>query len=247
MADPAADSALPGNVDRVLADFVAAARGAFGERLMSVVLFGSAAEGRLRPLSDVNVILVITEFLQSDADRFAPSLAVARAAGRIEPMFLLAAEIAAAAECFAQKFADILRRRRVLFGADPFAGLAVPRDAEIFRLRQVLLNMTLRVRQAYTERAGRGDQIARLAAEMVGTLRTCASALLELETGEYHRPKEALARVAQAAGHPEWEQALAHISAIRERAAVPAEAVVPATFAILEMSAYLRQRVENLR
>jgi predicted nucleotidyltransferase len=39
---------LPGDVARVLAEFVDAARGAFGDELVSVVLYGSAAEGALR-------------------------------------------------------------------------------------------------------------------------------------------------------------------------------------------------------
>jgi predicted nucleotidyltransferase len=244
MANSPADAQLALRVDRVLEDFVAVALAAFSDRLASVVLFGSAAEGRLRPASDVNVILVLTEFLWADADRLAPSLALARAAVNLQPMFLLATEIPAAAECFAQKFADIRRRRRVLYGRDPFAELSIPRAAEIFRLRQVLLNLTLRLRGSYTERAGRPDQMARLAGETVGALRTSASALLELESGTHRPPKEALALIAESAG--QWTEALAHISAIREHVAVPPEAIEAAVSAILEMTVYLRQRVEKL-
>ncbi|HJZ99056.1 MAG TPA: nucleotidyltransferase domain-containing protein [Candidatus Solibacter sp.] len=240
-------SQLASKVERVLADFVEAARGAFGDRMTSIVLFGSAAEGRLRLASDVNIILVLTEFAQSDAERLAQSLALARAAVNLRPMFLLASEIPAAAECFAQKFADIARRRRVLCGPDPFAGLVVPRAAVISRLRQVLLNMTMRVRESYAERAGRGDQVARLAAETAGTLRTCASALLELETGVYHAPKEALTLIVQSAGRAEWAEALAQISAIREGTAVAPASASATVAAILEMSAHLRERAEKLK
>ena len=45
---------LPDVVARVLDDFVAAAREAFGDDLVSIVLFGSAAEGALRATSDVS-------------------------------------------------------------------------------------------------------------------------------------------------------------------------------------------------
>src|SRR5258708_15989718 len=99
---------LPEIVDRALTDFMAAAKAAFGERLLSVVLFGSAAEGRLRATSDVNLIVVLTEFIQGDAERLAPALQIARAAIHLEPMFLLVTEIPMAADCFAQKFSDIL-------------------------------------------------------------------------------------------------------------------------------------------
>ena len=43
---------LPEDVASVLADVVGAARDAFADDLVSVVLYGSAAEGALRPTSD---------------------------------------------------------------------------------------------------------------------------------------------------------------------------------------------------
>jgi hypothetical protein len=52
-SDPALAN-LPPRVQEVLRDFVEAARGAFGPDLRAVVLYGSAAEGRLRATSDVN-------------------------------------------------------------------------------------------------------------------------------------------------------------------------------------------------
>src|SRR5262245_3653471 len=53
---------LPPEISRVLDDFLARAREALGADLESVVLYGSAAEGALRPTSDVNVLLVLTAF-----------------------------------------------------------------------------------------------------------------------------------------------------------------------------------------
>jgi predicted nucleotidyltransferase len=237
---------LPANVDRALTDFVSAAKTAFGDRLSSVVLFGSGAEGRLRATSDVNVILILSAFIADDVDCIVPALNVARAAIRLAPMFLLASEIPVAMECFAQKFADIGRRRRVLYGPDPFAGLAVPRGAEIFRLRQVLLNLTIRLRESYAERAGNPERIAALLAETAGPLRTCAAALLELETGTYHAPKEALQLIVQSSGKPEWLDALTRISEVRERHKSPTEKLVPALFAIFEISEHMRGRAEKL-
>jgi len=52
-------SALPEAVREGLTDFTAAARQAFAADLLSIVLFGSAAEGRLRQASDVNVVVVL--------------------------------------------------------------------------------------------------------------------------------------------------------------------------------------------
>ena len=50
---------LPEAVRATLSESTAAAQQALAEDLLSVVLFGSAAEGRLRATSDVNVVLVL--------------------------------------------------------------------------------------------------------------------------------------------------------------------------------------------
>jgi predicted nucleotidyltransferase len=241
-----AAAALPQTVDRALTDFLDAAKSAFANHLSSAVLFGSAAEGRMRATSDVNLILILTEFVPGEIERLAPALNLARAAIRLEPMFLLGSEIPAAAECFAQKFADIARRRRVLHGPDPFLNLAVPRAAEIFRLKQVLLNLSLRLRESYAERAGREERIAALVAETAGPLRTCAATLLELETGSAHPPKEALDIFVQASGNLEWTRALAHISEAREQRSIENASLLPTLSSIFEISDALRRRAEAL-
>src|SRR5260370_15479953 len=243
---PTAAPPLPETVSRALSDFIGSAKSAFGERLSSVVLFGSAAEGRLRATSDVNLILVLTEFQQGDVEQLAPALKIARAAIRLEPMFLLLSEIPAAAECFAQKFADIARRRLVLDGPDPFTNIAIPRAAEIFRLKQVLLNLVLRLRESFAVRAGSEDQVALLVAATAGPLRACAATLLQLETGNIHTPKEALDLVVQSYGKPEWQRALEHVSEVREQRAVAGDTLTPALFAILEIPGPLRSRAESL-
>ena len=189
---------LPSNVVSILTEFITTTRAAVGDNLVSAVLFGSAADGRLGASSDVNLILVLRGF---DADRLAAlneSLLAAQAAIQLQVMFLLEAEIPAAVESFAQKFADILRRHRVIAGRNVFAGVEVPRSAEIFRLRQMLLNLTLRLRGAYVARGARPEQAARVLADVLGPLRAAAATLLELEGTPCSGSDAALAAVANA-------------------------------------------------
>jgi predicted nucleotidyltransferase len=143
MATPALTMAE--RVERSLADLVAAARDALGDTLDSMVLFGSAAEGRLRPVSDVNVIIVLHRFDPQRLDALSEPVRVAQAAIRLAPMILLRDEIPHVAAAFAVKAADIVRRHRVLHGSDPFADLPISRDRLVARLLQVLLNLRLRM------------------------------------------------------------------------------------------------------
>ena len=105
---PLAVPDLPPEVQKVLDEFVLATRQAFSEQLISIVLFGSAAEGKLRPASDVNLLVAISTFEQSRADRLRQPLRVAESAVQLRPMFLLREEVAVASRVFAPKFADII-------------------------------------------------------------------------------------------------------------------------------------------
>lgn len=228
---------------RALDDFVAAARAALAEELASIVLFGSAAEGALRPESDVNVVLVLRTFPEKGVGALRGALRVAQAAARLEVMFLLESEIGEAAEAFAVKFADIGRRHRVLFGSDPFAGLKVPEDALRRRLSQSLLNLMLRLREAWALHGGSDDEAARSVANFAGPLRAAAASILSLEGAPVPSPKDALKSVAAALPGEGWPALVESLSAVREhRPLAPGEAArilgsLPALAALLRARA----------
>ena len=206
---------------RALDDFVAAARAALGGDLSSIVLFGSAAEGALRLESDVNLVLVLKTFSGKGVEDLRGALRLAQAAARLEVMFLLESEIAEAAAAFAVKFADIGRRRRVLFGSDPFAALSVPADALRRRLVQSLLNLTLRLREAWAVHGGSDDEAARSVANFAGPLRAAAASLLTLEGAAVTTPKEALRTAAAALPGEGWPALVESLSAVREKRPLP--------------------------
>ncbi|MBA3710446.1 MAG: nucleotidyltransferase domain-containing protein [Planctomycetes bacterium] len=184
------------NVERALSGFIDAAKAAFSADLRAVVLFGSAAEDRLRPTSDVNVVVVLARFDAAAAERLREPLALAWTAIRLQAMFLLESEIPAAAEAFTVKFADIRKRHRVLHGQDPFTALQIPRGAAVAQLRQSLMNQVLRLREVYVDQGMHEERLVLAVADAAGPLRACASALLELEGAPAPTPREALQRLA---------------------------------------------------
>jgi len=238
---------LPPAVSRVLDGFVEAARGGLGADLRAVVLFGSAAEGRLRATSDVNVVVVLRAFDAGKMDGLRDTARTAHAAIKLEPMFLLEGEIPAATQAFAVKFADVLRRRRILFGDDPFAGVTMPRGAEVLRLRQVLLNLALRLRQRYVLGSLREEQATLAVAEAAGPLRSCAAALLELRGTPAPSPKEALASIAASLPGGPWSEVLGHLSRARERRSLPAGAAGPTLLRLADLATLLRAEAERLQ
>lgn len=244
MPQPAGE--LPPSVAQTLDTFVAAARQAFSNDLRSVVLYGSAAEGRLRAASDVNLILVLKQFVRERADAIREPFRAAHAAIRLEVMFLLESEIAQASEAFAVKFADILARHRVLHGDDPFAGAVIPRDATVRRLRQVLLNLRMRLRERYALVSLREEQLAAIIADNAGPIRASAATLLQLEGRGAYSPKEALEIfTADLPGGP-WQPLLARISEAREQLALEPGRGGEVLFQLIDLTARLEERAAKL-
>jgi predicted nucleotidyltransferase len=236
---------LPEPTARALDEFVAAARTSLGGDLSSVVLFGSAAEGALRPESDVNVVLVLKALPQKGVEDLRGALRLAQAAARLEVMFLLENEIAEAAEAFAVKFADIARRRRVLFGSDPFAALKVPEDALRRRLAQSLLNLVLRLREAWALHGGNDDEAARSVANFAGPLRAAAASILSIEGVPVPSPKEALRQVAATLSGDGWPALVESLSAVREQRLLDPGEAARILGRLPELAGLLRERARR--
>jgi len=238
-------SDLPLQVSCVLKEFIDAAQTAFTSDLKSIILFGSAAEGQLRATSDVNVILLLTQFDQRCADAMREPLRVAQAAIRLSSMFIVEAELPAAITAFAEKFSDILRRRRILFGSDPFIGVTIPREVVIVRLDQVLLNLVLRLREAYVMRGLREEQLALAVADAAGPLRSAAATFFELSAQPYTSPKSALEALVHLAGDPSWIEVLPRISEAREKLVLPPGIAGPTLLKLIEITAEMRTLIGN--
>jgi predicted nucleotidyltransferase len=242
MSESATAPELPAAVEQALDAFVEALRETFGDRLVSVTLFGSAAEGRLRATSDVNVAVVTRTFTRDDALRLREPLAFAHAAVDLKAMLLRADEVPAAAEAFAAKFADIRRRRFVLAGEDVLGSVVVPRGAEILRVKQVLLNLVLRTRTTYAQSVREPD-LDHLLSDLAGPLRACAAALLDLEGTPAPDAREALDRVA--AAEPRFAAAVDAMVAVR-RGGGPSPDAAGTLFTLLDLAEHLRARAGAL-
>jgi predicted nucleotidyltransferase len=239
-------NALPADIERSIGAFVDAAKSSFETDLVAVVLYGSAAEGRLRATSDVNLLLVLRQFDPAHADRLREPLRIAHAAVQLNAMFLLETELPAAMEAFAVKFADILARHRIVHGRDPFANLVLPRDALIRRLKQVLLNLQVRLRERYVLLSLREEQLALVIADAAGPMRSSAASLLHLEGHDAATPREALERVVNEMNDAGLGAALHEVSTARADRHLGQGKSAPALMGLIEITRRMRERVERL-
>lgn len=237
---------LPEEIQRHLDVFVAAAQTAFGDDLAAAVLFGSAADGQLRATSDVNLLLLLKRFTPASADALRGPLRMAHAAIDLQVMFLLESELTQAADAFAVKFADIIARHRVLLGNDPFASLHTSRDAVLRRLRQVLLNQQVRMRERYMLLSLNEEQLAGAIADAAGPLRSAAASLAQLD-GRPLSGKQALEAFVDQLGDPALHAALQAMSTARETARLAPGQALPAFTSLMAITERLREHAETMR
>jgi predicted nucleotidyltransferase len=203
---------LPPSVAAILEEFVGTLLQAAGPRLDAVILFGSAAEGRLRSTSDVNLLVIAAGLTLQELDSVRLALHAGRSAAGLTVMFLEKSELANAMEAFAVKFTDIKARHRVLYGKSPLDSFEIPRDATLRRVRQVLLNLTVRLRERYVIDGDHEEQLARILADITGPIRASAATLIVLRDGRSLAPKEALEAIFARDGS--WDVCLKGLSAV---------------------------------
>jgi predicted nucleotidyltransferase len=237
---------LPEAVERAIGSFVAAAKEAFGGDLVSIVLFGSGAEQNLRPTSDVNILVVLKRFDQAQADKLREPLRFAHAAIELNAMFMLEAELPEAMDAFAVKFADILHRHRVLHGGNPFASVAVSDAALLRRLKPVLLNLQIRLRERYVLISLREEQLGRVIADAAPPLRASAASILQLEGNPAPSPKKALERVVAAMSDPALDAVLTAMTKVRGGERLEPGQAPAILLDLMRLTALLRERADGL-
>jgi len=151
-----------------LDELVQQLRGAYGETLRSVILYGSAVAGEhIAKKSDYNVLVTLDAV---PLDRLAAVGAVLRAwsdAGNPPPMTFTTAEWKASSDVFPMEYADILERHQVLYGEDVTQGIAVSRDDLRLQVEQQALGKLLHLRRgAMAAGDDHGEQIRLLEASL---------------------------------------------------------------------------------
>ena len=106
-------------MEKLLKELVERLQKAYGERLVSVVLYGSAAVGDYSGrYSDINIFCVLTKVTPRELADAEPIFHWWRDTGNPSPLLMSAAEVRNSTDCFPIEFHDIKERRRILAGQD---------------------------------------------------------------------------------------------------------------------------------
>jgi len=157
-------------MERLLDELVARLTKTFGERLISVVLYGSAAAGdHHERFSDLNVFCVLAQVTPAELKESEPVFRWWREKGNPAPLLMSRAEVAASTDCFPIEFHDMQERRRVLHGQDVVGALQI--DDAFYRahVEHELRAKLIRLRQKAAGALFDHQLLLRLMAESLST------------------------------------------------------------------------------
>ena len=118
------------------------------DRLVSVILYGSAASGNHHgEFSDLNVLCVLTRVTPAELADAEPIFKWWRAQGNPSPLLLSEEEVRHSTDCFPIEFHDMQERRRVLFGPDVVEKLIIDKSFYRAQVELELRAKLLRLRQ----------------------------------------------------------------------------------------------------
>jgi predicted nucleotidyltransferase len=134
--------------EKVIGEFIERLRAAVAANLVSVVLYGSAAEGEFHPeYSDLNLLCVLRDASFPALARMVDVVQWWRGKKHRPPLVLTQQELTASADVFSIEFVDMKQRYRVLFGEDVLRDLNVPMKMHRAQLEYELREKMFLLRQ----------------------------------------------------------------------------------------------------
>jgi len=159
--------------------FAAEVARVLGERLVTLLLYGSWARGTHVPdRSDVNTLLICDGVDQALFDALTPLVRVWIRAGHPAPLILAEREWRESADAFPIEYEDMREAHRLLAGRDPWPGIQVDREQLRRQLEHELMGKLVRLRQAYAALQEDPKQLARVVVGSSGGFFTMLRAVL---------------------------------------------------------------------
>ena len=172
-------------MDNAITQLVEKLQKALGDRLVSVVLYGSAAGGDHQArFSDFNVLCVLNRLTPRELADSEPIFRWWRELGNPSPLLLTEEELQTSADCFAIEFGDIQRQHQILAGKDVISGLAVETTFYRAQVEHDLRAKLLRLRQKASGMLSDGDLLRRLLLDSISTFCVLFRHALVLHGGE---------------------------------------------------------------
>lgn len=182
--------------------FVEGLREAYGDVLVSAVLYGSAARGDYHEgISDLNMLVLLRATGPATLRRASPLARDWAKQGNPPPLILGADEWHRSADAFPIEFADIQAAHRVLHGIDPFAEVVIDREHLRLQCEHELKGKQIQLREGYLLSAEQPKELGTLLVRSFSTFLVLFRTVLRLAGAPVsHDPEETVAELARRVG-----------------------------------------------
>jgi len=157
---------------------------ALGDQLVSVVLYGWAAEEKFSNLNagpDVNVLVVVDSASAETLDRIAKPIRKGVAKFRLAPLVLSEDDVRRSTDVFPIKFLGMQRHHRILYGKDVLADLQISREHLRLRCEQEIKNLMIRLHQLYLQRSDSSKRMEETMLAAIPSFLISLGVLVELQ------------------------------------------------------------------
>ena len=177
---------MENRIDRLIGEeFLPLVKDVFGERLTSVILYGSGADGSYRPgVSDVNLLILLDEPQPELLERLAREGRRTIKKHRITPMVISEGEYRRGSDVFPMEYLDIRDRHVLVFGKDITGELEFSEAHLRHQLEQQLRGALFSLRQLLLSARGRKRLLAKELPRWYGTLQALFKGLHRLVAPE---------------------------------------------------------------
>jgi hypothetical protein len=157
-------------IETLLTDLSGRLKSAFGDRLVSLILYGSASlADRLDQMSDLNVLCVLDRITTDELAKSEAAFHWWLERGNPSPLLLTAEEVRTSADCFPMEYHDMREQRRVLYGTDVVESLQIDNSAYRTQVEHELRAKQIRLRQKSAEVLGQADRLLKLLTHSIST------------------------------------------------------------------------------
>ena len=156
--------------EKLLSQLVEKLTKTYADRLVSVVLYGSAASGdHHEKFSDLNILCVLNTIGPRELGESHEIFRWWREQGSPAPLLLSEHEVRTSTDCFAIEFLDMQRSHRLLYGRDLVSGLVIDDSFYRAQVEHDLRAKLLRLRQKAPSVMSDPDLLRRLLLDSVST------------------------------------------------------------------------------
>lgn len=156
-------------MERLLDQLSGKLQAAYRDRLVSVVLYGSAAAEDRNRFSDFNVLCVLDRITPDELGQSEAIFRWWREKGNPAPLLLSEHELETSTDCFAIEFHDIKSSHRILYGRDVVSPLVVDNSFYRAQVEHELRAKLLRLRQKASGMLSGKDMLRRLLVDSLST------------------------------------------------------------------------------